>query len=66
MVEAEQKGVDITYNPEKDRKKLEFSLPILGKSFTKLADGVHGVTFKDTLTLSIDIRAHDDEENNML
>ena len=59
-VEAEQKGVDVSYNYEKDKKKIEFSLPIQAKSFTKISDSLHGVTFKDTLTLSVDIRPHTD------
>jgi len=49
----------VKYDYDKDRKKIEFSLPIAAKSFTKISDDMHGVTFKDTLTLSVDIRPHE-------
>ena len=57
-VEAEQNGVDVVYDYEKDKETIEFRLPIVAKSFTKISDDLHGATFKDTLVLSINNRAH--------
>ena len=59
MVEAEQTGVTVSYDEAKDKAKIEFTLPIQAKSFTKISNEIHGVTFKDELILSIDIIPHE-------
>jgi len=54
--------VDVKFDYEKNKKKIEFVLPIIAKSFTKISDDMHGVTFKDNLIISVNIAPHDDKD----
>jgi hypothetical protein len=63
LIVPESNKAAVDYDLAKGKNKIQFNLPIFAKSFKKQPDGTNQVTFKDTISVSVEVAKHQDKND---
>ena len=63
LIVPESKEAAVDYDLAKGKNKIQFNLPIFAKSLSKQPDGTNQVTFKDTISVSVEVAKHQDKND---